>query len=65
MQSPPGHFSNCNIKKATKGIEDSINEDGIKYAKRADILDRIDGTNNCFVTLKGHKETFANYSTTS
>ena len=41
-------------KRATKGIEDRINEEGIKYEKRADILDRmeIQDTSMCFVTLK-------------
>ena len=53
-------------KKATKGIEDIINKEGIKYAKRADIFDRIEinGTSNCFMTLKDHKENFVNHSTT-
>ena len=53
-------------KKATKGIEDIINKEGIKYAKRADIFDRIEinGTSNCFTTLKDHKENFVNHPTT-
>ena len=35
---------------------------GIKFAKQADILDKIEmnGTGNSFVTLKDHKEKFMN-----
>ena len=58
-------------KKATKGIEDIINEEGItskifRYAKRADMFDRIEmnGASNCFITLKDYKENFFNYPTT-
>ena len=53
-------------KKATKGIEDIVNKEGIKYAKGADIFDRmeINGTSNCFITLKDHKENFVNHPTT-
>ena len=53
-------------KKARKGIEDIINKEGIKYANRANIFDRIeiDGTSNCFITLKGHKENFINHPIT-
>lgn len=41
-------------KKGMKGIEDSINKEDIKYAKRANILDRMEtnGTSISFVTLK-------------
>ena len=47
-------------KKATKAIRDIINKEGIKYAKRVDIIDRIEinGTSNCFITLKDHTENF-------
>ena len=53
-------------KKATKAINDNINKEGIKYAKRAYIFDRIEinGTSNHFVTLKDHKENFVNHPTT-
>ena len=53
-------------KKATKIIEDIINKEGIKYAKRGDIFDiiEINGTNNCFITLKDHKENFVKHPTT-
>ena len=58
-------------KKATKRIEGSINEEGIaskifRYAKRADIFDRIEinGASNCFITLKDYKENFFNHPTT-
>ena len=39
--------------------------EGIKYAKQADIFDRIkiNGTSNCFIALKDHKENFVNHST--
>ena len=53
-------------KKVTTGIEDVINKDGIKYATQADIFDRIEinGTSNCFITLKDHNENFVNHPTT-
>ena len=53
-------------KKATKGIEDVINKESIKFAKRGDIFDRIEigSTNNCFITLKDLKENFVNHPTT-
>ena len=46
--------------RATEGIEDIINKEVMKYAKRADIFDRIEinGTINCFITLADHKENF-------
>ena len=49
-----------------KRIEDIINKEGIKYVKRADIFDRIEinGTSNCFTTLKDHKENFVIHPTT-
>ena len=52
--------------RATEGIEDIINKEGMKYAKRANIFDRIEinGTINCFTTLKDHKENFVNHPTT-
>ena len=55
----------ASYKKATKGIDDSINEDSKKYAKRADIVDRVDGTSNYFVTLKDNKENFVIHPTAS
>ena len=47
------------------GIADIINKEGIKYAKQDDIFDRIEinGTSNCFITLKDHKENFVNHPT--
>ena len=53
-------------ERATEGIEDIINEEGTKCAKRADIFDRIEinGTSSCFITFKNHKESFVNYPTT-
>ena len=53
-------------KKSNKETERRINCEGIKYAKEADILDKVEvnGTANCFLTLKDHKENFLNYPTT-
>ena len=53
-------------KKATKGIEDIINKEGIKYEKRADIFDRIEinGASNCFITFKDQRENFVNHPKT-
>ena len=52
-------------KKARRAIEDIINKEGIEYAKRADIFDRmeISGTSNCFITLKDQKENFVKHPT--
>ena len=52
-------------KRATEGIKDIINKEGIRYAKRADIFDRIEinGTSNCFITLTNNKENFVNHPT--
>ena len=43
-----------------------INKEGIKFAKQADILDKIEinGKGNSFVTLKDHKENLTNHPTT-
>ena len=45
-------------KKANKNIAAKINKEVIKFAKRANILDKIEinGTGNYFITLKDHKE---------
>ena len=50
-------------KKANKT---KINKEGFKFAKQADVLDKIEmnGTGNSFVTLKDRKENFMNHSTT-
>ena len=52
-------------KKANKNIGTIINKEGLKFAKQADILDKIEinGTGNSFVTLKDHKENFTNHPT--
>ena len=44
-------------KKSNKETERKINCEGIKYAKEANILDKVEinGTANCFITLKDHK----------
>ena len=51
-------------KKSNKETE-RINCEGIKYAKEANILDKVEvnGTANCFVTLKDHKANFLNHPT--
>ena len=53
-----GNAVTAAYKKATKGIEDIINKEVIKYAKGADIFDRteINCTSNCFITLKDHRK---------
>ena len=53
-------------KKSNKEIESRINCEGIKYAKEANILDKsvVNGTANCFITLKDHKANFLNHPTT-
>ena len=55
-----------NYKNANKNIGTKINKEGIKFAKQANILDKIemDGTGNSFVTLKDYKENFMNHPTT-
>ena len=52
-------------KKSKKETE-RINCKGIKYAKEANVLDKVEvnGTANCFVTLKDHKANFLNHPTT-
>ena len=53
-------------KKSNKEIESRINCEGIKNAKEANILDKavVNGTANCFITLKDHKANFLNHPTT-
>lgn len=53
-------------KKASNKIKENVDKTGLKFAKRAGIADRmeVNGTNNCFVTLKDHKENFNNNPTT-
>ena len=53
-------------KKANNIIRTKINKEGIKFAKQANILDKIEinGTGNSFITLKDHKENFTNHPTT-
>ena len=52
-------------KKAPDGIKETIDKEGIGIAKKAGVLDRmeINGTGSCFITLKDHKENFANRPT--
>ena len=53
-------------KKSNKETERGINCEGIKYAKEANVLDKLEvnGTANCFITLKDHKVNFLNHPTT-
>ena len=53
-------------KKSNKETERKTNCEGIKYAKEANILDKValNGTANCFITLKDHKANFLNHPTT-
>ena len=52
-------------KKSNKETERKINCERIKYAKEANILDKVEinGTANCFITLKDHKANFLNHPT--
>ena len=49
-------------KDTDKHTATNINEEGIKQARQANIIDRIEitGTGNSFITLKDHKENFLN-----
>ena len=53
-------------KKTDKHTATNINKEGIKHAKEATIIDRIEinGTSNSFITLKDHNENFLNLPTT-
>ena len=53
-------------KKASKNIKEKIDKGSVKIAKKAGILGRMDQncTNNCFITLKDHKENFQNNPST-
>ena len=52
-------------KKAPEGIKMEINKEGVKIAKEEGVLDKmmVNGTGNCFVTVKDHKENFQNRPT--
>ena len=52
-------------KKATKSIITKINKEGIKFAKQADISEKVEinGTGNPFFTIKDHKVNFTNHPT--
>ena len=49
-------------KKARVKIKEKVDKNGVKFAKNAGVLDRMqtNGTNNCFISLKDHKENFVN-----
>ena len=52
-------------KKSNKETKRKINCKEIKYLKEANILDKVEvnGTANCFITLKNHKANFLNHPT--
>ena len=52
-------------KKAPEGIKERIDKEGVGIAKKAGVLDKmeINGTGNCYITLKDHKDNFANKPT--
>ena len=47
-------------KKTDKRTATNINKEGIKHAREANVIDRIEinGTGSSFITLKDHKENF-------
>ena len=53
-------------KKSNKIIETKINKEGTKFAKQANILDKIEinATGNSFITLKDHQEKFNHHPMT-
>ena len=53
-------------KKAIIKIKEKVDKSGITFTKDAGILDRmeVNGTTNCFLTLKDHKENFENNTKT-
>ena len=61
-----GNAITTTYKIANKNIGTKINKEGIKFAKQADILDKIEinSTGNSLITLKDHKENFTNHPTT-
>ena len=62
IQSTLTKFNYQNLQKAEKHVNDKINEDGKKIAEKMNVLNRMDinGTNDCIITLKDHKENFEN-----
>ena len=53
-------------KKCSEKIATRVNDQGKKFAKKKGVLEKIEinGTSNCFITLKDHEENFANNPTT-
>ena len=49
-------------KKANNNLSNKINKAGKRFAKDAKVLDKIEinAKQNCFITLKDHKENFVN-----
>ena len=52
-------------KKAPSDIKEKIDKEGAPIAKKAGVLEKmeVNGTGNCFITLKDHKENFLNRPT--
>ena len=50
-------------KKANQNLSKKINKEGKRFAKDVNVLDRIE-VNDCFITLKDHKENVNNKPTT-
>ena len=52
-------------KKSNKETERRINWKGVKCAREANLLDKVEvnGTAYCFITLKDHKVNFLNHPT--
>ena len=52
-------------KKTDKRTAANINKEGIKHAREANVIDRIEinSTGSSFITLKDHKENFLNRPT--
>ena len=53
-------------KKASEKLKERIDKGGVKFAKQAGIISRMEvsAKNNAFITLKDHKENFENNPTT-
>ena len=53
-------------KKSTDTFSDSINQQGKEFAEKKNVLNRMDinSKNNCFITLKDHKDNFENNPST-
>ena len=59
---PPKLLAATRHKKANEKLAEKINKLGKKFADKKGVLERMDKntTGSCFITLKDHKENFAN-----